>query len=61
MIDTIHITDEQWQQQNEALLAQAEQERAQRHLWNATLLEMQYHASEEKRREMETGREARPI
>lgn len=61
MIDTKEHTDQddEWQQQNATLLAQAEDERANGHLWNATLIEAQYHDSEAKRRELMARREGR--
>lgn len=51
--------NDEWAQQNATLLAQAEDERANGHLWNATLLEAQYHDSEAKRCELLASREAR--
>lgn len=47
---------DEWHAHNEALLAQVEDERWHNHLWNATLLEAQYHDAEEKR-EMAASRE----
>ena len=61
MIDTKEHTtqDAEWQRHNATLLAQAEDERANGHLWNATLLEAQYHDSEAKRRDLMARREVR--
>lgn len=58
MIDTInttHIHNDDWRQHNAALLIQAEDERAQRHLWNAALTLAQYHDAEEKRELVESS------
>lgn len=44
-------------QHNEDLLAQAEEERARLHLWNATLTMAQYHDAEAKRRGLMASQE----